>query len=44
MADPILSESLYQVVVQAVLIFGANTWVLSEAMLKKIEGVHVGFL
>ena len=44
MADPILSESLYQVVVQAVLIFGANTWVLSEAMLNKLEGVHVGLL
>ena len=26
------------------LLFGADTWVLSEAMLKNIKGVHVGFL
>ena len=30
--------------VQAVLLFGAETWVLTAAMLQKLEGVHVGFL
>ena len=39
-----MSEILYQAVVQAVLIFGADTWVLSAAMLRNLEGVHVGFL
>ena len=30
--------------VQAVLLFGADTWVLSAAMAKKLEGLHVRFL
>ena len=34
----------YWVVVQAVLLFGAETWVLLAAMSRKLEGVHVGFL
>ena len=42
--DPITSEKFYRAVVQAVLLFGAETWVLLSAMLNKIEGVHVGFL
>ena len=32
-ADPIISEKFYRVVVQAVLLFGSETWVLSAAML-----------
>ena len=43
-ADPILSAKFYRAVVQAVLLFGADTSVLSAAMLKNLEGVHVGFL
>ena len=31
-ADPILSEKFYMAVVQAVLLLGAKTWVLSTAM------------
>ena len=42
--DPILSEKFYRAVVQAVLLFGAETWVLLAAILKNIEGVHVSFL
>ena len=34
----------YQVVVQTVLLFGEETWVLSEAMSRKMEGVHAVFL
>ena len=34
----------YWAVVQAVLIFGDETWFLLEAMSKNLEGVHVGFL
>ena len=37
-ADPILSKKFYPVVVQAVLLFGAETWVLLAAMLKKSRG------
>ena len=34
----------YREVVQAVLIFGAKTWVLLESMSQNMEGLHVGFL
>ena len=34
----------YRAVVQTFLIFGAETWVLSEAISRNLEGVHVGFL
>ena len=30
--------------VESVLLFGAETWVLSEEMSRKLEGVHVDFL
>ena len=43
-SDQFLSAKFYRVVVQAVLLFGAETWVLSAVMLKIIEGVYVGFL
>ena len=34
----------YQVVAHSVLLFGAETWVLPEAMSRKMEGLHVGLL
>ena len=34
----------YQAVVQVVLLFGSETWVLLSAMSRKLEGVHMGFL
>ena len=34
----------YRSVVQAVLLFGEETWVLSSEMTKTLEGFHVGFL
>ena len=40
----IISEKFCRAVVQAVLLFVSETWVLMAAMLQKIEGVHVGFL
>ena len=43
-ADPIIPDNLYRAVVQAVLLFGAETWVMLAAMINKLEGVHVGFL
>ena len=43
-ADPRVSAVFYRAVVQAVLILGAETWVLSEAMSRNMEGVHVGLL
>ena len=39
-----MSAMFYQAVVQEVLLFGAETWVLSEAISRKLEGVHAGFL
>ena len=38
------SEKFYHVVIQAVLLFGAKTWVLSPPMAQSLEGVHVGLL
>ena len=43
-ADSSISERLYHTLVQSVLLFGAQTCVLSAPMAKKLEGVHVGFL
>ena len=43
-AEPRVSAMFYQEVVQAVLLFGAETWILSEALSRNLEGVHVGFL
>ena len=34
----------YQAVVQSVLLFGADTWVLLPEMSRNLEGVRVGFL
>ena len=39
-----MSEIIYWAVVQAILLFGAETWVLLAAMSRNLEGVHVGFL
>ena len=43
-ADPIISEKFYRTVVQAVLLFGSETWVLTAAMMQNIKDLHVGFL
>ena len=43
-ADQLVSEMFYKAVVQAVVLFGAKTWVLSAAMVKTMEGVRAGFL
>ena len=40
----VISEKFYREVVQAVLLLGAETWVLTTEISQKIEGVHVGFL
>ena len=42
--EPQVSDMFYQVVVQVVLLFEAENWVSSEAMSRKLEGLHVGFL
>ena len=42
--EPQVFAIFYRVVVQSVLLFGEETWVLSEARSRKLEGVHVGFL
>ena len=43
-AEPQVSPMFYRVVVQKVLLFGAETWVFSEAMYSNMEVVHVGLL
>ena len=43
-AEPQVSAVFYRAVVQTVLLLGAETRVLSEAMSRKLEGVHVVFL
>ena len=39
-----MSAIFYRAVVQSVLLLGEETWVLSEAMSRNLEGVHVGLL
>ena len=43
-ADPIISSKFYCALVQLVLLFGSETWMLTEAMMQNIEGVYMGFL
>ena len=43
-ADNFVLDIFYREVVQAVLLFRSETWVLSAAMAKRLEGFHVGFL
>ena len=43
-ADPIVAAKFYRAVVQAVLLLGAETWVMTATMLQKMEGVRVGLL
>ena len=43
-AYQIISEKFYRAVVQAVLLFGSETWVLTAVMMKNIKGIHVGLL
>ena len=42
--DPILSEKFYRAVVQAVLLFGAETWVMLSAILNNLKVLHMGFI
>ena len=39
-----MTEMFYRTVLQAVLLFGLEYWVLSAAMEKTVEGTHTGFL
>ena len=43
-ADPKFLANFYHAVVQAVLLFGADTWVLSAPMVQRLEVAYVGFL
>ena len=37
-------EKVYPAVVQAVILFGAEIWVLTETMIQGLEGEHVSFI
>ena len=39
-----MSEIFYRALVQAILLYGSYTWVLSESMAKRVEGTHTEFL
>ena len=43
-ADTQVSAMFYRAVVQAVPLFGSDSWVMSAAMEKMVEGTHTGFL
>ena len=43
-ADSRVSYLFYRAVVQVVLLFGSESWALSEAMIGVVEVTHVGFL
>ena len=42
--NPKVLASFYGAVVQAILFYGLETWVLSASMAKRIEGTHMEFL
>ena len=42
--DTEVSGSFYRAVVQAILLYGPETWVLSTSMEKRIEVTHTEFL
>ena len=43
-SEPPVSTKFYRAVVQAVILFGSETWVLSAPMIQRLEEAHVGFL
>ena len=43
-AYPKVMESFYRAVVQAIILYGSETWVILASMEKKIEGTHTEFL
>ena len=42
--DPRVAEMFYRAVVQAILLFGSETWFVLVAMDKKVEVAHTGLL
>ena len=40
-ASPKVCAKFYRAVVQAVLLFGSETWNLSESMIRQLEGFHI---
>jgi hypothetical protein len=40
-AEAHVSAMLYKAIVQSVLLYGSETWVLTPAMLKVLEGFHL---
>ena len=43
-SDPRVAEMFYRAVVQEILMYGSETWVLLAAMERKAEGMHTGLL
>ena len=39
-----MSETFYRAVVQAILLYGSETWVLSESMENRVEETHTDLL
>ena len=42
--EPRVSEIFSRALVQAIILYGSETWVLFAKMEKKVEGVHTKFL
>ena len=39
-----MSDLFYRAVIQEVLLFGSDSWTLSDTTMKSVESNHVGFL
>ena len=37
-------EIFYRAVVQAIILYGSETWILSATIERKVEGIHTRFL
>ena len=42
--DSRVSELLYRVVIQVVLLFDQEPWELPDTMMRAVDGTHMGFL
>ena len=42
--EPRVSEMFYRILVQTILLYGSETWVLSAEIYRTVEGIHTRFL
>jgi hypothetical protein len=41
-ASPAIAARFYQAIIQAILLYGRKTWVISRTAMARLEGLHIG--